>query len=196
MKEHWEKLLNPDVLRHNLINASVFLSAYEMCRSSIISPLRGFFVDGWEFGEPIESEEYRKKVLSLARSPLEASLLWFKEMEAISDEDIRAFTEARKLRNKIAHRLPEFLSKPEFEIETKIFTGLIDATHKVGVWWVVNAELPTSPDWHGEEIDESGIKTGTLLMLQMMMDIAYGNEPEEGYYYKQAKQRWEQATNK
>ena len=40
-----------------------------------------------------------------------------------------------------------------------------------------------------EVVDESGIKVGTVMMIQMMMDIAYGNEPEEGYYYNEMRNR-------
>lgn len=181
--EHWEKLLNPQVLRQNLISASLFISAYEMCRNCIIDKPREFFTDSWSIETVQISEQYKKEVLSLAKSPLEASFLWFKGLDAVNDQDIENFSKARELRNQIAHNLPDFISNPEREIDQRIFEGLLEVTHKVGVWWVINFELSLNPDYNGEEIDESGIKTGTILMVQMMMDIAYGNEPEEGYYY-------------
>lgn len=182
--KHWEKLLNPQVLRQNLISASIFISAYELCRNFIIDHPRTFFTDFWKPEEAQLSPEYMKEVLSLARSPLEASLLWFKSMDAINECDIEKLNQARQLRNKLAHDLPKYISEPDCKIEPSAFEGLIEVTHKIGVWWILNFELPINPEFSGEEVDESGIKVGTVLMIQMMIDIAYGNEPEEGYYYK------------
>lgn len=183
--EHWEKLLNPQVLRQNLISASIFISAYELCRTYIIDQPRTFFTDFWKPEEERLSPEYKDEVLSLAKSPLEASLLWFKSMDAVDDYDIEKFNQARQLRNKLAHDLPKYISEPGCEIEPSAFEGLIEVTHKIGVWWILNFELPINPEFSGKEIDESGIRVGTVLVIQMMKDIAYGDEPEEGYYYKE-----------
>lgn len=182
--DHWEKLLNPKILRHNLISASMFITAYEYCRSSIVEKAASFFEESWSPEETKISEKYKKEVLSLAKSPLEATLLWFQGLGAIEEADIEKFSEARRLRNKLAHNLPAYISDPEYEIDHGAFIGLLEVTHKLGVWWVVNVELDIDPDYAGEEIDENEIKTGTVLMVQMLMDIAFGNEPEEGYYYK------------
>jgi len=183
--ESWQKFLHPQVLKQNLISASLYLSAYEICKKDIIEKPVSFFTDGL-MDQKLNEAEYSKEVLSLSKSKLNASLLWFKSFGAIDDDDIERFNSARKLRNDIAHKLPEYISDIDREIDKSAFESLMEVTHKIGVWWVVNYELPINPDYCGEEIDESGIKTGTLLMLQLTMDIAYGNEPEEGYYYKKA----------
>ena len=155
-----------------------------MCRSSIVNKPKSFFSDLSNEGIILNSEEYDREVMSLSKSPLEASLLWFKNMSAITDKDIEDFNEARKLRNKLAHDLPTFISSPEHEISSDVFHKLTTTTHKVGVWWLINYELPIDPSYKGEEINESEIQIGTILMIQMMIAIAFGNEPEEGYYYK------------
>ena len=46
----WAKLLKPEVLRSNLIVASLFLAAYESLRASIIDRVRDFFADGFDGG--------------------------------------------------------------------------------------------------------------------------------------------------
>lgn len=183
--ESWQKLLHPKILKRSLITASLYLSAYEICKKSILEKPKAFFSDGI-MEEKLNSEEYQKEVLSLAKSPLEATLLWFKSLGAIDDKDIIGFKDSRKLRNDIAHELPLYISELDRNIDQSAYESLLEVTHKISVWWVVNVELSTNPDYDGQEIDESEIKTGTLLMLQMIMDIAYDNEPEEGYYYKNA----------
>ena len=144
--EHWEKLLNPQVLRQNLISASIFISAYELCRSYIIDQPRTFFTDFWKPEQEQLSPEYNEEVLSLSKSPLEASLLWFKSMGAIDDGDLEKFNRARQLRNKLAHDLPMHISEPGCEIEPRAFEGLVEVTHKLGVWWIFNFELPINPE--------------------------------------------------
>ncbi|MGO4891840.1 hypothetical protein [Flavobacterium sp. W21_SRS_FM6] len=186
--ESWQKLLHPKLLKRNLITASLYLSAYEVCKNSIIEKPKIFFSDGI-VEEKLNLEEYKKEVLSLAKSPLEATLLWFKSHGAIDDNDINGFKESRKLRNDIAHELPLYISESDRNIDQSAYESLLEVTHKVGVWWLINFELPINPDYDCQEIDENEIKTGTLIMLQMIMDIAYDNEPEEGYYYKNAVER-------
>jgi uncharacterized protein YutE (UPF0331/DUF86 family) len=181
--ESWEKFLNPKELRGSLLGTSMYIAAYEICRESIIDKLRSFYSDYWDKDGAHPGSDYESKVLALAKSPLQATLLWFQDRGAISETDLETFSKARKLRNEIAHDLPEFLSSPNREINQRTFEGLLEVTHKIGVWWVINVEVATDPDNYDEQIDESGVKTGTLLLIQMMMDIAFGNEPEEGYYY-------------
>ncbi|TNI27560.1 hypothetical protein [Aeromonas veronii] len=183
----WEKLTNPTKLRENLMSASVYISSYEMCRDFIISKPRGFFTDHWGINGETLSEEYSKDVMSFNPSPLKASLLWFKDQGAISDLDIECFEKAREHRNEIAHNLPKFISEPDHDIDADIFNKMLEVTNKVGAYWVVNYELPIHPDYSKQEVDENEIKVGTVMMIKMMMQIAFGQEPEEGYYYNEIK---------
>lgn len=187
--ESWEKLTNPTVLRENLVSASIYISAYEMCREFIVSKPKDFFTDNWGMEGEILSEEYFDDVLSFNKSPLKASLLWFKEQGAINDQDMDDFDKAREHRNEIVHNLPMFISDPNHEVNGHIFSSLLEVTHKIGVFWVVNYELSLSPDYDGQEIDESGIQVGIIMMISMMRQIAFGQEPEEGYFYNELKRR-------
>ncbi|MEV3810446.1 hypothetical protein [Aeromonas allosaccharophila] len=185
--EAWEKLTNPKKLRENLMSASVYISSYEMCRDFIISKPRDFFTDHCGINGETLSEEYSKEVMSFNQSPLKASLLWFKEQDAINDLDIEAIEKAIAHRNEIAHNLPKFISEPDHEVDASIFNRMLEVTNKIGVYWVINYELSIHPDYSGAEVDESGIKIGTVMMIKMMMQIAFGQEPEEGYYYNEIK---------
>ncbi|MGN5144780.1 hypothetical protein [Aeromonas veronii] len=183
----WEKLTNPTKLRENLMSASVYISSYEMCRDFIISKPRDFFTDNWGINGETLSEEYSKDVMPFGRSPLKASLLWFKEQGAISDTDMEHFEKAIAHRNEIAHNLPKFISEPDYEVDVGIFNTMLEVTNKIGVFWVMNYELSIHPDYSVQEIDEKGIQVGTIMMIKMMMQIAFGQEPEEGYYYNEIK---------
>ncbi|WP_408751028.1 hypothetical protein [Aeromonas media] len=60
---------------------------------------------------------------------------------------------------------------------------MLEVTNKIGVYWVINYESSIHPDYSGAEVDENGIKIGTVMMIKMIMQIAFGQEPEDGYYY-------------
>lgn len=40
----WERYLNPEILRTNLIVASLFITAFEMLKDSIIGQVKYFFI--------------------------------------------------------------------------------------------------------------------------------------------------------
>lgn len=185
----WEKITNPKVLRENLMSASVYITSYEMCRDFIISKPRDFFTDSWGLEEEAISDEYRDDVMSFDRSSLKASLLWFKDQGAINDTDIEHIDEARKHRNNIVHNMPMYISDPEHEVSAEIFKVLLEVTHKIGVYWVLNFEIGISPEYSGEDVDENGIQIGTIMMINMMTQIAFGEEPEEGYFYNEIKRK-------
>ncbi|WP_305857759.1 hypothetical protein [Balneatrix alpica] len=187
--ETWEKLTNPEVLRENLISASVYISAYEMCREFIVSKPKDFFTDNWSMADEKISEEYFDDVMIFDKSPLRASLLWFKDQSAIDDQDIEKIDQARKHRNDIAHNMPMFISDPNHEVNGLIFSALLEVTHKIGVFWIVNYELGISSECDSQEIDEGSIKIGTVMLINMLRQIAFGQEPEEDYYHNEIKRR-------
>ena len=43
------------------------------------------------------------------------------------------------------------------------------------MWWVVNIELATDPDYAAKEIDEEDIVPGAILSLQMLLEVVGGN---------------------
>jgi hypothetical protein len=89
VKDSWEKFLHPGTLRANLLLISLFIAAFEMFKDSVIQKPESFFCDGFNKDGLIISETYRNEVLSKSKSRLHASLLWFQEMGAIDDADLR-----------------------------------------------------------------------------------------------------------
>ncbi len=119
--ESWEKVTNPAVLRENLMSASVYISAYEMCREFIVAKPKDFFTDHLGIHGEKLSKRYFDDVMSFDKKPLKASLLWFKSQGAINDQDIDKFDNARMHRNQIAHNLPMFISDPAHEVNGNNF---------------------------------------------------------------------------
>jgi hypothetical protein len=111
LRQSWERFLNPETLRSNLIVASIFLAAHEILRQSIIERIRDFFTTGFDSSGFIVDPKYQAEVLSKNRSPIYASLEWLKESHAIDEADVAAFDRIRQTRNEIAHEITQMLTR-------------------------------------------------------------------------------------
>jgi len=183
VKSSWEKFLHPETLRGNLLLISLFITAFELFKNCIIEKPETFFSSGFNQDGIIVSDQYKTEVLSLSKSPMLSSLLWFRKMEAIDDADIKIYDEIRRYRNELTHELPVFLANANLNFDYTKFHALIDLLAKIEKWWVINFEAAIDPEMLPEGTDQEDIIPGVIMSLRLMFDIALGTEPEEGYYY-------------
>lgn len=182
----WEKFLHPETLKGNLIAISLFITAFENFKSNVIEKPETFFSNGFdERGLIIDTVKYKEEVLSLSdrKNKLYASLLWFQKLEAIDAADIEAFDGIRKHRNELAHEPMSFLASSERNFDISKFQELIKLLSKIEQWWFINFEASIDPDMLPDGTDPESVIPGPVWSLQLMLDIALGNEPEEGFYY-------------
>lgn len=174
-EDSWARFLDPEVVRNELFTALLFITTFEIFKDSAVDRLRGFYSIGFDHSGPNVEPDYQDQVLRRNKSPLYASLDWLKEHGAIVQTDLDLFEDLKRIRNKLAHEL------------FAVVTGQIDSEHatrlddllallrKVEVWWVVNLEIPTNPDYDGQEVDEASIVPGSILGLQMLVQVASGD---------------------
>lgn len=174
--EQWEQLLTPAVMQEKLISASLYVTAFELLKESIIGRIRSFYMVGFDADGDVIDEKYETVVLSKNKSPLLASLGWLSENDVIDENDRHAFERIRNTRNLLAHELPAMVMGGKDFHHVERFQELVALLKKVEVWWVVNMEIPVNPDFDGKEIDEEGIVPGPVIMLQMMLEVLSGNE--------------------
>jgi hypothetical protein len=174
--EQWEQLLTPAVMQEKLISASLYITAFELLKESIIGRIRSFYMVGLDIDGEVIDEKYETVVLSKNKNPLVASLNWLSENYVIDENDRQAFERIRTARNLIAHELPSMVMGSKDFQHVEKFQELLALLKKIEVWWVVNMEIPVNPDFDGKEIDEDGIVPGPVLMLQMMLEVVSGNE--------------------
>lgn len=184
--ESWEQLLNPAVMQERLISASLYVTAFELLKNSIIDRIRSFYMVGFDTNGDIIDEKYEATVLSRNKSPLYASLSWLVDNDAIDQGDIKAFERIKATRNSLAHELPSLVLEGADFQHIERFQELVALLRKIEVWWVVNLEIPANPDFDEQEIDENGIVPGPVLMIQMMLEVVSGNE-ELLRHYREAK---------
>ena len=193
--EQWERFLAPEVVRERLFNASLFITAFELLKDSIIGRLRDFYCIGFDENGPTISESYEARVLSRNKNVLYASLDWLRESDVIDAEDMAAFERIRLARNGIAHKLPALVFQGDDHEVGKRFPEAFALLKKIEVWWVMNLEIPTNPDYDGKEIDESGVVPGPVWMFQLMMEVASGNSTYLDEFRKMNAQRRAPKTN-
>jgi hypothetical protein len=173
--DRWERFLDPEVVRPSLFIATMFITTFEILKDSVVDRIRDFYTNGWDQTGPIVAPQYQSEVLSRSKSALYASLAWLREHEAIDDDDLKTFENLKKIRNQLAHQLFKVVTGQVESEHASQFPVLVALLRKVEVWWVVNVEIPTNPDYDGEEIDHTGIVPGAVLSLQMLIEVASGN---------------------
>lgn len=186
--ESWEKFLHPETLKNNLMAISLFITAFEMFKDRVVEKPKTFFTDSFDEKGSIVDEQYKTDVLVRSKSKLYASLLWLEEMNAIEQTDLAMFDSIRQHRNEVAHEPMEFLASAKRNFDSSKFQDLILLLVKIEKWWFVNFELSIDPDMLPEGANPDEVVSGPVWTLQLMLDIALGNEPEQGYYYKAFKQ--------
>ncbi len=172
--EHWERFLDPEVVRPSLFMATMFITAFEILKNSIVDRIRDFYSIGWSEEDNTVSPEYANNVLSRNKSVVYASLNWLIEQQAIDESDLATFEQLKRTRNLLAHRLFDIVTGHAESLHQEQFNTLVELLRKIEVWWVVNVELATNPDYDDQEIDEAGIVSGAILSLQMLLHVASG----------------------
>jgi len=172
----WYKLLDPEILRGNLNTIGVYLVAFELLKSSVIERPRGFFLLGID--ELAEKTQYHAKVLIRDKSPFRASLLWFKEMGAITDEDMTRVDALRQHRNSLVHEIPRFLSDPGSQVDIDLFGTMLELLAKIDRWWIRQFEIELNPAL--DHVDPSSvadveIASGNMIMMQFIIRGALGD---------------------
>ena len=156
---------------------------YECLKDYVISQVKAFYCDDlyFENGEAIyiESEAYKQEVRTLDKQLENASLKWFMESEAITQEDFDNYQKIRKRRNEITHELLKNLNIGFTEDDIKLFVTLTNLYEKIDRWWINEIEIPTSADEIPEDYDRDGVCGGQAIVLSIINDIVLGNGGEK-----------------
>ena len=172
-----------------MIVLSLFVTSYEILKDSIIERIRSFYTNGFDEKGWIIDNKYYTKVMSLNKSPLYASLEWLKNMKAIDENDIKQFNEIKDCRNKLVHKIVNYITNKSSVNPVPLFPKMVNLLDKIEKWWILNVEIDLNPELYDKEIDEKGIVPGSIIMLRVLADIALGNEKESNYYFENFKKQ-------
>lgn len=174
-----EASLDPEVARSRLVLASLFIATFEALKGAIIKPPLAFFANRYTASGPEESEKYKRVVLARHRSKVAATLMFLRdEMDALTEDDLKAYDRIRTCRNEVAHDLLNIAwnrGLPSGFAER--FTEMVDLMRKVDRWWFENVEMATNDDIP-RDTDPSAALSGTDFILRVITKVALAPEPE------------------
>lgn len=176
-------VLDPEVLRPWLAAVGLYIAAYEILTDAIVERPRSFFAEGITASGVEVGDEYKKEVGSLNASPVYASLAWLQRQGAVSGQDIVDFERIKACRNRLAHELAKLLESEGRPSDFyDCFGYLLLLLKKIEVWWIVEVEIPTSPDFEGKEINVEEVVPGTVILVKMLQDVGLGGPVESRAY--------------
>lgn len=183
----WQAMLTPAVVRGRIIRSGLFSLGYELLESAVIGRLRDFYADFTDDGlQP--GAEYREKVLTLdpkgKGDALRGSLAWLVASDVISEADREAFWKTKAARNDVAHELAQIVGGSKPEAFDQLFSDMLALMAKIQRWWVINFDIATDPDWDGVEIDPEEVTHGTTMIMQILVDVALGDEDLAGQHLR------------
>ena len=111
-----------------------------------------------------------------------ASLKWFINSGAISEEDYKLYQKIRNRRNEITHKLLLNLSNGFSNSDITLFSDLITLYQKIDKWWINEIEIPISYNDLPENYDSKAVLGGQALVISIINDIVLG---EGGNKYKE-----------
>ena len=178
-----EKFLNPEVLRNNLIAASIFITSYEILKDSIVDQIRSFYTNGFDENGLIIDKSYKSKVLALDSklNPFRASIIWLRAHDVIDAKDEKVITDLTQHRNDIAHQLPEFLSSADRDVELARLVDLVALVTKIDRWWIVNVELETQDEIDPAQVKPEEIMSGHMIFLHLLLTTASSGDSNQLY---------------
>ena len=184
VEKQWEDLLTPAVMQERLISVSLYITAFEMLKDSIVGRLKDFYCIGFTQDGVTTSPDYKNKVLSLNKSPTYASLAWLQHAQVIDQDDIVVFERVKDLRNTLAHELPAIVMAGREIALTEGMQDVLDLMRKIEIWWI-NADIEINPDFDGHEVNPDDIVPGPLLMIEIMLQVLSGNEDIKKSYMRE-----------
>lgn len=179
--DNWNNILNEDVLKFNINFAALFVLNFECLKDYIITQPRTFYSDVLiKDGELCceETEEYKKEVRSLEKNIENASLRWFMNTDAITEEDYNLYQELRERRNDITHELLKNLNNGFNETDAKLYIKLLELYQKIDKWWINEIEIPISGEVLPDEYDSEQVLGGQAMILSIINDIIFDNNKE------------------
>ena len=126
-------------------------------------------------------EEYRKHVLSLDEHQYTASAKWFRDMGALTDEDVGRVLEVRARRNHVAHEIPRIILEASEVVPDEWFHDVLELVSKIDRWWIREIEIPANALLDELDISDLGPDDAVsmrMLILQLILATALGNEGE------------------
>jgi uncharacterized protein YutE (UPF0331/DUF86 family) len=181
-----DNILDENLVRRNLILASLLLSSFETLKSAIEDRILGFFSFGESYFDKDgnfrvkKTDHFKAEVLEKYANEVKGNddyrlfsscCLWLRENEVITDDDRETISQIRRQRNLIAHELVRILFEDHTELNASLIRVTISLVEKIELWWVLNVEVPSDEQYDGVEVKPEDVETGMKTLLEYLATI-------------------------
>lgn len=181
--DNWENILDENILKYNVSFAAIFVLNYECLKDYVINQVRDFYSDNvkWDGDNSISEEtaKYKKEVRSLDKDIENASLMWFLQLNVITEDDFEKYQVIRKRRNDITHELLKNLNDGFTENDAKLFGDMLEIYNKIDKWWINEIKIPIAGNDIPEDYDRDGVCGVQAMILSIINSIVLGNKGAE-----------------
>lgn len=195
--DSWCNILDEDKLKLNVNFAAMFVLNFECLKDYIVSQIRNLYLDSIHFEEGKiiykESKQYKEQVRTLDKNIENASLKWFIQEGAITQDDFEIYQKIRKRRNDIIHEFLKNLDEGFSDNDGMLFNKILTIYAKIDKWWINEIEIPTSVEEVPADYDRDDVCGGQAIVLSIINSIILENKGNE---YKEVLAQIMKARNK
>lgn len=201
---HLLDIIAPAKLSRNLHQVSLYLTAWETLKSSILDRVHDFYTHEWRRDSNgnlrgKRDAAYKEKVTSLyPKDDLHACVLWLQQSGAFDDSHITIIKAARSHRNAIAHEIRDFIATDTREVSRDSIASIREVVKHLDSWWLAEIELAIRTDTTPEMIDAARRGEaigGYSFLLDLILPIFDGDFSQLERLEAELRNRAEQACD-
>lgn len=190
IEEKLNNIINKDILQLHLTQIALFIGAYENFIDVIEERVESFLCDScfldeskelkWKKSEKYKSLIEKRRVDDMGnKNPLKATMLWFVDEGAITNEDYELFLRIKNLRDRYVHKMSDSLWNGLYEDDADMLFSMMELYNKVDKWWINEIEIPIAGDEIPDGYDTEGVASFSYIAFQIMIGVLYGGKSEE-----------------
>ena len=176
--------MEAEAIRLNLLLASLYISSFELLKSSIIDIPKNFFVPDPDTDNQAwlerQTDHYRDEIGVDYSGPdgykLIPSCRWFQNMGAIENAEVEEIRRIRDHRNELAHELHIILFSGNLAIDVYQFVRITELLRQIELFWFRHGEpqfdLETGDIIDADQIHDEEFVSGKEAVLQLITSAA------------------------
>lgn len=185
-----ERICDKESLQVQLSFMALFIGMFEFMKDTLISRVESFLCSNMTQNEDgewvyIHNETYKNEIEKrfvdgkIVKDRLRNTVLWFKDANAISDDDYKLFRKLRDKRNSYAHKMAQHVWDGLPEQDAKGLLDLLDLFIKLDKWWINEIEIPISGEFEPGSYDEDSVESLALITFKIMISTLFGGKSDE-----------------
>ena len=184
------RICDKESLQVQLSFMALFIGMFEFMKDTLLSRVESFLCSDMTQNEDgewvyIHNDTYKNEIEKrlvdgkIVKDRLRNTVLWFKDAEAITDDDYELFRKLRDKRNSYTHKMAQHVWDGLPEQDAKGLLDLLDLFIKLDKWWINEIEIPISGEFTPDSYDEDSVESMALLTFKMMINTLFGGKSEE-----------------